>query len=236
MGMISWIDCNGKNNITDNGKECFLLLPADQDKRKKFANFLGFQSNLIGFCDQGIRGYYDGYGRIGSVDVYDAVVFYNILESTDEEFERVKKVNERGKFVKTETIELVRKLYKEGADSFYTLTKELNKRLDHEEEIRSLGISIACYDEDNARLPYPIKITYDKHLKYEGCQFSMGDPEQGFFYYDKETIQYDDNYDECPDDIDREEWERIYSWKGEKALDDLESERQELIRKIREEM
>lgn len=231
MGMFSWIDCNGKNNITDNGKECYLLLPDDPEKRKKFANFIVLHSNIIRFCEQGVRGYYDGYGRIWSVDVYDAVAFFNILESSDEEFEKVKKVNKRGEFVKTETIELARKLYKEGADDLDILTKKLDG-----EEFRCLGISIACYDEDNARLPYPIKITYDERLRYENCQFSMSDPEQGFFYYDKETIQYDDNYDDCPDDIDREEWERIYSWKGEEALEDLESERQKLIREVREEM
>lgn len=47
-------------------------------------------------------------------------------------------------------------------------------------EYRSIGIEIACYDEDNAALPYPIKIAKRKTSIYEKCPPSIGDPDQGF--------------------------------------------------------
>ena len=44
---------------------------------------------------------------------------------------------------------------------------------------REIGINLACYDEDNASLPYPIKITYDETAVYEDCEISLSDPNQG---------------------------------------------------------
>ena len=45
---------------------------------------------------------------------------------------------------------------------------------------REIGIAVACYDEQNARLKYPIKMTYDETAIYEGCKPSKGDPRQGY--------------------------------------------------------
>lgn len=45
---------------------------------------------------------------------------------------------------------------------------------------RSIGIDIACYDEDAAEIPYPIKISRSKNAVYEKCGISYGDPYQGF--------------------------------------------------------
>jgi hypothetical protein len=47
-------------------------------------------------------------------------------------------------------------------------------------EKRIIGIIMACYDEDNARLDYPIKITYDRRAGYERCEPSKSDPNQGW--------------------------------------------------------
>lgn len=52
-----------------------------------------------------------------------------------------------------------------------------NGDIDHD---RTIGIDIACYDEDNAGLKYPIKITHDKDAIYEECNFSPADPNQGW--------------------------------------------------------
>ena len=52
-----------------------------------------------------------------------------------------------------------------------------NGDIDHDREI---GIDIACYDEDNAKLKYPIKITHDAGAIYEECAFSPADPDQGW--------------------------------------------------------
>lgn len=45
---------------------------------------------------------------------------------------------------------------------------------------RTIGIILACNDEDNASLRYPIKITYDKYAVYEWCAPSRTDPNQGW--------------------------------------------------------
>lgn len=45
--------------------------------------------------------------------------------------------------------------------------------------LRSIGIDIACYDVDNKKLKYPIKIT-DKILDYDDVPASESDPNQGW--------------------------------------------------------
>lgn len=51
-----------------------------------------------------------------------------------------------------------------------------------DEQIRSYGINIACYDEDNANLTYPIKLVEDQTLSYEEVKPSNGCKYQGYFY------------------------------------------------------
>lgn len=46
-------------------------------------------------------------------------------------------------------------------------------------EYRSIGIHIACYDDDNAALPFPIKIAKNANSVYENCPPSLEDPYQG---------------------------------------------------------
>ena len=71
-----------------------------------------------------------------------------------------------------------------GGKDIYALVARWNKPElcngddDHD---RSIGINIACYDEDNAKLKYPIKITENVML-YEHARASNECPYQGFFY------------------------------------------------------
>ena len=48
--------------------------------------------------------------------------------------------------------------------------------------IRSYGIIISCYDEDQAKIKFPLKLVDEKtQITYEECEyFSIGDPNQGF--------------------------------------------------------
>lgn len=70
-----------------------------------------------------------------------------------------------------------------GGRDVYALVANWNasKRcVGDDEEDRHVGIDIACYDEQNRRLRYPIKITHDPNAVYEGCRASDGDPNQGW--------------------------------------------------------
>jgi hypothetical protein len=98
---------------------------------------------------------YDGYGRFGGHDIYDLVVDWN-----REYLEEYRQDN-------TFICDWLQKK-KSVEDAFNTMAK------------RSIGISIACYDKDNERLHYPIKITHDPNAVYEECSPSMSDPNQGW--------------------------------------------------------
>lgn len=63
--------------------------------------------------------------------------------------------------------------------------KPLDEGIDEEKfclgtEKRTVGILMSCYDEDNARLDYPIKITHSRTAVYENCDPSPSDPNQGW--------------------------------------------------------
>lgn len=58
-----------------------------------------------------------------------------------------------------------------------------------DDRIRRIGIDIACYDEDNAALKYPIKIT-SKPMEYSEAEPSISDPDQGWH----DDAWYDENW------------------------------------------
>jgi hypothetical protein len=111
---------------------------------------------------------YDGYGHFGGHDIYDLVVDWNIPYIHE---------------------------YIAEADKFHSGLSELkNMTIDEvdkmiEEDKRSVGIDLACYDVDNERLHFPIKITHDEYAVYEDCLPSKSDPNQGWdssFFWDEE--------------------------------------------------
>lgn len=55
--------------------------------------------------------------------------------------------------------------------------EKCNGDVDHD---RLVGIGIACNDEDNCMLRFPIKITHNPDAVYERCAPSKGDPNQGW--------------------------------------------------------
>jgi hypothetical protein len=73
--------------------------------------------------------------------------------------------------------------------------------------LRYLGIDIACYDEDNASLPFPIKITTAPY-NYEDMGPSESDPNQGWGNDDDEDDdEYDDEWEDDEDDDGDEDGE-----------------------------
>lgn len=105
---------------------------------------------------------YDGYGRFSVYDVYDLIPEWN-KEMIPEIIRRIKNKNWKCRASEGE-LENLQKYY-EG--------KEIDCLL------RYLGIVMACYDEDNVALEYPIKIT-TRPMEYENVTPSLRDPNQGW--------------------------------------------------------
>lgn len=105
---------------------------------------------------------YDGYGRFGTYDVYDLIPEWN-KEMIPEIIHRIKAKNWVCSTSEKDITNLQN--YYEGKP----ITCEL----------RWLGIIMACYDEDNFALEYPIKIT-TREMDYENASPSESDPNQGW--------------------------------------------------------
>lgn len=104
---------------------------------------------------------YDGYGHFGGYDVYELIALWN-KEMIPEIIEKMK--HGEWQCYGEQNISNLQNFY-EG------------KKIDC--ELRWLGILMACGDEHNRRLKYPIKIT-TKVMKYENVKPSLRDPKQGW--------------------------------------------------------
>lgn len=170
MGYFSWMFANGHNkrNLCL-GKPAFLCCP----------------DGTILFEPA-----YEGYGFFGGKDVYELVADWNrpflskhpelLIPQHSSVFNQ-----ETGKFEKATPVRV---------DSFYwypayaDLSKSMEEveaamracRNDPAEVYRWIGIAIACYDDQNAALPFPIKVCshgYDNN--YFKLPPSKNDPNQG---------------------------------------------------------
>ena len=162
MGFFSWkfADVEGRLKV---GGSAYIALPDD--------------TYLKIYC-------YDGYGHVGFYDIYELVVDWN---------KDFLKRNLEGL--------LSNKIpHESDVDHFDKSLFEKYIELDFDDEAmidymrqhpkykstcmvydwkRELGIYIACYDEDNASLDYPIKITKTDEYMYAELPASEHDPLQG---------------------------------------------------------
>ena len=189
MGQFSWLDCvSGKQIVDDKVKDVYVLIPKE------------FGGGHI------VEHYYDGYGHFDGEDIFDLVAYWNrdiLSEKPNFIFphavNRAKYISENykgnsGYFEKIDIQIYQKPWYKYYSDNTLTMSdvvEKCKKDFDKYFEWRYIGIDLACYDEDNEALPFPIKITYDKHACYEFCLPSKSDPNQGW---------------ECEEDEDEEDW------------------------------
>lgn len=151
MGQFSWLYSDtGKQMVDGRSKKSYLLVPEE------------FQDEYGRWIEEDC---YDGYGRFGKYDVYDLIAIWN-RDAIPNVILLAKKGHWKcGMFVKEEIL-----------TEFYENGSVLS---DPKFELRRIGIMLACYDEDNARLDYPIKIT-ERPMAYKDAQPSESDPNQGW--------------------------------------------------------
>ena len=118
--------------------------------------------------------YYDGYGHFGKYDIYDLVADWNRKYLAENPSHYLPGQEEKVSAASW---------YKYYADLSLS-KKEIEELMSKEEgykwEYRYIGIHIACYNEDNASLEYPIKICkYAKNAVYDDLPASDRDPMQG---------------------------------------------------------
>ena len=214
MGQFSWLDCDRENEghraILDNvADDVYVLVP------KEFGGGHILETE------------YDGYGNFGGYDIYDLVADWNKEYITSDAIKKpvreryggiwgyeLDKLKEQG--LSDEEIKI--KEEKEREEYYQRALKRYDCKINRLEDFktnvsdeimverygkdwkREIGIDIACYDEDNARLKYPIKITHDGGLTYESAKYiSLGDPNQGWGAYTEVWNAHFGEYEDVPD-------------------------------------
>ena len=203
MGQFSWIYSDINKQLVDNKKaDTYLLVPPPFQEK--------YGKAIYEDC-------YDGYGRFGRYDVYDLIAEWNreFLSETmlrdkpkfedygglypfEEETLRKEGLSEEE--IKQKDLEQRQYYYNMAMKRFQTTIERLNDYKNGlsdgemfskygEDWKRSIGIDIACYDEQNESIPFPIKIT-TREMEYNLVVPSKSDPNQGW---------------EC-DDEDEDEW------------------------------
>ena len=207
--MFSWVDVDGSQNITVKDEKVTMLIP--NERKEAVAKIFGTE-----ITGNGIEGKYDGYGSVidkdgTETDVYDVVTFINLCLTSDEQFtEALSQFSNHFSDSTQDIAKEIRQAYKDGkvetkAD-LYAMVEGTSLS-----EFRTIGIEMACYDNQNARIPYPIKWTVDDRNTYENSEFSMSDPNQGFYkvnvadkhLYEYNEFDFDCGYDET---IEEEVW------------------------------
>lgn len=131
---------------------------------------------------------YEGYGEFGGHDIYDLVADWNRQYLAEHPGFLI---FQHGR-VWSEEMGSYFPAAPKRVDEFpwYPLYADLTKsQKDIERELResgtpfwhyrSIGIAIACYDDQNLKLPYPIKLV-ESPVPYAAAAASKHDPGQGF--------------------------------------------------------
>lgn len=124
---------------------------------------------------------YGGYGMFGGHDIYDLVVDWN-----REDIKHLVRQNQHHPLFNwsDEFLNLV--MESDVAAEKYIADRFPVGHWLRRDWKRNLGIDIACYDDQNQALRYPIKITTRKDTPYSELPPSLADEGQGFGYIDEE--------------------------------------------------
>ncbi len=191
MGCYSWLDCvTGEQIRIGSRRKVYVLIPKE-------------------FGGGHIETYhYDGHGNFDSVNIHRTVASWNKsslneamlekppkrekycglwdyekdeLREAGKTEEEIREANERERDKQYEA-ELTRRRNRlKAMEDYKNLSPEEFKAVydDPLETIRLIGVFIACHDEGDVSIPFPIKVTYDEKAVYEDCPPSKDDPKQG---------------------------------------------------------
>ena len=170
MGMFSWIYSDTDTAMIDGKRrDSYLLIPpAFQQKYGRF---------IVEPC-------YEGYGEFDGKDVYELVAEFN-----KDFIPRVLELAEKGDWYCFKGIVEDIKENRDYQDlvKYYENGNITGGEYEFNSLARLVGITLACYDDDNERLPCPIKITSEPY-NYNAVGFSKTDPNQG--WYDEEEDEW----------------------------------------------
>lgn len=177
MGFFSW-----KTSDTDRS------IPNIYSKRDTFPVYVLIPEEFGGGYIEEYQ--YNGYGDFGGRDIYELVVDWNKSYVATEHIPVP--VKEHWDDVNNAELYYKMRLSEYSIDS--SLLKDYLSNKDEsymvgeygEDYKRHLGMSIACNDELNAALKYPIKIVEDKSISYDDASPSVFCSLQGYFYDDAE--------------------------------------------------
>lgn len=165
MGQFSWLDCKDDTQILDDVyADVYVLVP------KEFGG---------GHIKET---FYDGYGHFGGHDIYDLVAEWNRRHLTHRMLKDCSIEDWNPRDLKYYIYGLRDQLHKAEMLMDYRDGMSDSKMIEkHGKDFkREIGIYIACYNDQNFMLPYPIKITHDANAIYENCIPSKSDPNQGW--------------------------------------------------------
>lgn len=152
MGQFSWMYADTGNTVQmlDNvRRDSYLLVPPPF--QRKYGKWIREE------C-------YDGYGNFGGHDVFELLPEWN-----RECIPEIVRLLRAGEWTCSGSEEDARKL----------LAYHETGRCGDTDALRRIGILMGCYDEDNARLTYPVKVATGP-LEYSAVGYSEGDPDQGW--------------------------------------------------------
>ena len=159
MGLFSWKWCDRKGRLKVGGS-AYVICP---------------DGTFI------YDGCYDGYGHFGGCDIYDLVVEWNhahIKRLAENIRSGIPFEHECDLWHEDIFLAYVDSDFDENAVSKYVRNNYPDCDYLIHDWKREIGIYLACYDEDNASLDYPIKIA-SKPVAYDAVPPSLSDPLQG---------------------------------------------------------
>lgn len=132
---------------------------------------------------------YEGYGVFGDHDIYDLVADWNRKYLAEHpEFLIIQHSRKWSEQLGTYIPDQPKKVCEFEWYPFYANLQNTRKDIEREMKklpdnkyfwYRHIGIEIACYDDQNFQLPFPIKLV-ENPVPYAAAAASKGDPNQGW--------------------------------------------------------